>query len=175
MPLDAIDRRILDILQDDNTIANVALAERVGLSPPACSRRVARLRREGVILRDVSIVDPRLAGQAVTVLVSVTLAVRQRAALERFETLMRARPEVRRCLMVTGSNDYIVEVSLKTVEDYAAFSNEVFIGNEDVGDYESWVVLTEIKHETRIVLADESAAAVTPPSSARRRRRASGR
>ncbi len=154
MQLDAIDRHILDILQTDNTIANVALAGRVGLSPPACSRRVARLRREGVIVRDISVVDPRLAGNAVTVFVSVTLAARQRAAVERFAALMRARPEVRHCAMVAGSIDYVVQVNLRTVEDYAAFSNDVFIGNEDIQAYESWIVLAEIKRETKLALAD---------------------
>lgn len=152
MPLDAIDRNILAILQTDNTIANVALAERVGLSAPACSRRVARLRRDGVIQRDVSIVDPRLVGNAVTVIVSVTLATRQSEAVDGFLAVVQARPEVRYCAMVTGSIDYVLHVSLKTVEDYAAFSQDVFIGNPHVGDYESWIVLSQIKNETRIAL-----------------------
>jgi Lrp/AsnC family leucine-responsive transcriptional regulator len=154
MQLDAIDRRILDLLQSDNTIANVALAERVGLSPPACSRRVARLRREGVILRDISVLDPRLAGNAVTVIVSVTLAERQREAFDGFIALIRARPEVRHCAMVAGSIDFVLHVSLKSVEDYAAFSQEVFIGNPHIGNYESWIVLDEIKNETKLALTD---------------------
>lgn len=152
MELDAIDRKILDILQTDNTVPNVALAERVGLSAPACSRRVARLRREKVIVRDVSMVDPRLVGNAVTVIVSVTLATRQREAADAFIATIKARPEVRHCAMVTGSIDYVLHISLKTVEDYAAFSQDVFIGNRHVGDYESWIVLSEIKNETRVDL-----------------------
>lgn len=79
-PLDRIDRQILEILQGDNRIPNVSLAERVGLSPPACSRRVARLREAGVIVRDVSIVDPQKVGKAVKVMIAVTLADRSKAA-----------------------------------------------------------------------------------------------
>ncbi|HEY9346755.1 MAG TPA: AsnC family transcriptional regulator, partial [Inquilinus sp.] len=56
--LDAIDRRILDALQEDNQVTNLALAERVGLSPPACLKRVRRLRQERVVVRDVALVDP---------------------------------------------------------------------------------------------------------------------
>ena len=67
MKLDAIDHRILEILQTDNRIANVRLAQAVGLSAPACSRRVARLRAEGVIVKDVSLLDPQMAGGAVSV------------------------------------------------------------------------------------------------------------
>ena len=107
-----------------------------------------------MIRRDISVLDPALAGNPVTVIVSVTLADRQTDAIAEFKALMSDRPEVRYCAMVAGSIDYIVHVSLKSVADYAAFSEDVFIGNRFIGSYESWIVLAEIKHETGIVLAD---------------------
>ena len=71
--LDAIDRRILDALQEDNQVTNLALAERVGLSPPACLKRVRRLRQERVVVRDVALVDPERVGQTIVAFVGVEL------------------------------------------------------------------------------------------------------
>ena len=70
--LDAIDRKILALLQEDNQITNQALAEKVGISPPPCHRRVRRLREEGIIARDVSLVDPVKVGRSLIVFASIT-------------------------------------------------------------------------------------------------------
>lgn len=71
--LDRIDRRILNQLQKDNRISNLKLAERVGLSPPACLRRVNRLRAEGVIMSDVALINPRVAGHNINIIVEVEM------------------------------------------------------------------------------------------------------
>ena len=152
MKLDAIDHRILEILQTDNRIANVRLAQAVGLSAPACSRRVARLRAEGVIVKDVSLLDPQMAGGAVSVIVTVRLANRRREATEAFARKMQARAEVQLCFVVAGSIDFVVLAVLPDVASYAGFAAEVFAGDETVQAYESWFVLSRVKHETRIDL-----------------------
>lgn len=148
--MDAIDHRILEILQGDNRIANARLAERVGLSAPACSRRVARLRRDGVIVADVAVVDPRKLGERVSVVVSVTLAERSRPRLEEFQAMVRAEPRVRSCLMTAGSMDFLVIASLPSVEDYVAFAEEVISGHGNVKSYESWIVLRTVKDDRRV-------------------------
>ena len=148
--LDRIDRQILDILQTDNRIANAALADRVGLSPPACSRRVARLREAGVIVKDVSIIDPRTVGKAVTVVVAVSLARRQKGPVEEFEQKMRDRIEIVQCLKVAGSIDFFVSAVLPDVESYAEFATEMFAGDGNVKSYESWFVLSAVKNETKL-------------------------
>src|ERR1041385_6205133 len=71
--LDAIDRRILNLLQEDNQITNQDLAAKVGISPPPCHRRVKRLREEGIIQRDVALVDPVKVGRSMIVFTSITL------------------------------------------------------------------------------------------------------
>ena len=73
MEIDRLDRKILAVLQTNNRIANVDLAEEVGLSPPACLKRVKRLREGKVIVRDVSIVNPSLAGNKLTLIVSIEM------------------------------------------------------------------------------------------------------
>jgi len=150
--LDRIDHRILEILQSDNHIPNVNLAEKVGLSAPACSRRVARLREEGVIIKDVSIVDPRRIGKSVQVTVAVSLAVRRKAQVEAFRQKMLDRPEVVQCYMIAGSIDYFVVAVLPDVESYAEFAGDVFAGDDNVKSYESWFVLSHVKNETGLPL-----------------------
>ena len=152
--LDRIDRQILEILQSDNRIPNVSLAEKVGLSPPACSRRVARLREAGIIVRDVSIVDPQKVGKAVKVMIAVTLANRSKAAAEAFQRKMQERNEVLQCYMIAGSIDFFVLAVLADVEAYAEFGSEVFGGDDDIRSYESWFVLSHAKSETRVPILE---------------------
>ncbi len=147
--LDRIDRQLLEILQADNRIPNVSLAERVGLSPPACSRRVARLREAGIIVRDVSIIDPQKVGKAVKVVVAVSLAPRRKLTLEEFQRKMRERAEVQQCYMVAGSIDFFVVAVLADVESYAEFATDVFASDDTVKSYESWFVLSHVKNETK--------------------------
>src|SRR5262245_17168421 len=95
--LDAIDRRILDVLQEDNQVTNLALAERVGLSPPPCLKRVRRLRELGVILKDVAIVDPAKVGQGILAFVGVELDRQREDVLAAFERKIAAEPQVQQC------------------------------------------------------------------------------
>jgi Lrp/AsnC family leucine-responsive transcriptional regulator len=90
--LDAIDRKILAILQEDNQVTNLALAERVVLSPPPCLRRVRRLRELGVIARDVALVDPAKVGQGIIAFVGVELDRQRADALTGFEHKISAEP-----------------------------------------------------------------------------------
>lgn len=152
LSLDRIDRKILHMLQTDNRIANINLAERAGLSPPACSRRVARLRETGIIARDVSILNPQKAGKTVKVVVAVTLGLRQKAALEAFQDKMLGIPEILQCFMIAGPIDFYVVAALDDVESYAGFAADVFADDENIISFESWVVLKHVKDETRLPL-----------------------
>jgi len=93
--LDAIDRKILAALQEDNQITNQDLAARVGISPPPCHRRVKRLREEGIIVRDVSLVDPVKVGRSLVVFTSITLERQREDLLENFERKMTGCPETK--------------------------------------------------------------------------------
>ena len=150
--LDAIDRRILDVLQQDNQITNLALAERVGLSPPPCLRRVRRLREEGVIARDVSLVDPAKVGQGLIAFVGVELERQREDALSSFETRIAAEPEVQQCYFVSGDNDYLLVVTCRDMGAYNDFCRRVLSREHNIRRFRTSFNLDRIKYETRIPL-----------------------
>src|SRR5580704_8204553 len=97
--LDAADRKILRILQENATISNVALARRVGLSPSPCLRRVQQLDELGFIRRRVTLLEPSAVGLGVSVFVQVTLEKQADRTLKIFEKAILARPEVMECYL----------------------------------------------------------------------------
>ena len=116
--LDAVDRAILGLLQEDGRIANVDLAEAVHLSPSACLRRVRRLEESGRIDRYVALVDPAAVGLGTDVFVEITLTGQDEATLEGFEVAVSERPEVMSCHLMAGQFDYLVLVVVRDVADY---------------------------------------------------------
>lgn len=148
--LDRIDRRLLALLQTDNRMANQTLAELVGLSAPACSRRVARLHETGVIRGDVALVDPRALGKTLTAVVTVALEIRRKDRLDAFARRMAALEEVQQCFMVAGATDFIVVVRLDDMDAYSAFAAEALGNDPNVRSYETWFVLAESKNTSRI-------------------------
>jgi len=116
--LDAVDRAILDILQEDGRMANVDLAEAVHLSPSACLRRVRRLEEGGYIDRYVALVDPDAVGLGTDVFVEITLSGQDEQTLEAFERAVSDRPEILSCHLMAGDFDYLVHVVVHDVADY---------------------------------------------------------
>jgi len=116
--LDAVDRAILDLLQEDGRMANVDLAEAVHLSPSACLRRVRRLEEGGFIDRYVALVDPTTLGLGTDVFVEITLTGQDEATLEAFERAVSDYPEILSCHLMAGDFDYLVHV---VVHDVAAY------------------------------------------------------
>jgi Lrp/AsnC family leucine-responsive transcriptional regulator len=150
--LDAIDRKILDVLQEDNQITNLALAERVGLSPPPCLRRVRRLREEGVIARDVALVDPAKVGQGLIAFVGVELERQREDALSAFEQRITGEPEVQQCYFVSGDNDYLLVVTCRDMSAYNDFCRRVLSREHNIRRFRTSFNLDRIKYETRIPL-----------------------
>lgn len=118
--MDAIDRRIVTALQRDGRIANTELAERVGLSPTPCARRVARLEAEGVITGYGARIDPVKLGLPVSIFVSVELERQDRTAITAFEKAVSTFAEVMECYLMTGSRDVLLRV---VAADLTAFDH----------------------------------------------------
>jgi|TARA_B100001105_G_scaffold213214_1_gene178182 DNA-binding Lrp family transcriptional regulator len=116
--LDAVDRAILGLLQEDGRIANVDLAEAVHLSPSACLRRVRRLEESGRIDRYVALLDPSAVGLGTDVFVEITLTGQDETTLEAFERAVSERPEIMSCHLMAGQFDYLVHVVVSDVADY---------------------------------------------------------
>jgi Lrp/AsnC family leucine-responsive transcriptional regulator len=150
--LDAIDRRILDLLQDDNQITNLALAERIGLSPPACLKRVRRLRADKVIVKDVSVLDPESAGRSIVAFVGVELDRQREDVLAAFERKIAAEAEVQQCYFVSGEIDYLLTVVCLDMEAYNAFARRVLANEHNIKRFRTSFSLSRVKYETRIPL-----------------------
>ncbi|MFI4986701.1 MAG: Lrp/AsnC family transcriptional regulator [Alphaproteobacteria bacterium] len=152
--LDAIDRKILAILQLDNRITNLALAERVGLSAPPCLRRVRRLRETGVIARDVALVDPFKVGQSIIAFVGVELDRQREDVLASFERKIAAEPEVQQCYFVSGEIDYLLVVTCPDMERYNAFARRVLAHEHNIKRFRTSFCLSRVKYATAIPFAD---------------------
>lgn len=142
--LDPIDLALLDQLQRDNQVPARVLAERVGgLSESAALRRLRRLRRDGVIRADVSVVCPAAMGVPLTVVTLVSLEREGAAALDDFARRIRARPEVRQCWYVTGEADWAMVLRLPHMEAYEAFTREVLLADPNVRGFRTLVAMRE--------------------------------
>ncbi len=120
--LDKIDRRILEVLQINGSLSNLELAEKVGLSPTPCARRVKRLESEGVIRGYVALVDQEQLGLTLTAHVSVTMDRHTPERFETFEAEIQSYPEVLECCVVTGqSADYLLKVVVRDMTHYEQF------------------------------------------------------
>ena len=135
--LDPIDRQILSDLQEDGRITNVALADRAGISPPPCLRRVRALETEGYILGYHADVDPKKMGYNVTVFAQVGLASQAEIDLEAFEAQAREWPQVRDCFMLAGETDFLLRVVAKDWDAYQHFLTTQLTATSNVNHVKS--------------------------------------
>ncbi|HEX4193803.1 MAG TPA: Lrp/AsnC family transcriptional regulator [Stellaceae bacterium] len=152
-PLDAIDRKILAQLQDDARIANVALADAVGLSPAPCLRRVRALEDKGVIRKHVTLVDPAAVGLSVSVFVHVSLERQVETSLKRFETAILTRPEVMECYLMTGDADYLLRVVCADLGAFERFLLDHLTQVPGVASIRSSFALKQVKYSTALPVA----------------------
>ena len=150
--LDAADRRLLAILQRDNTLTNLELAEKANLSPPTCLRRVRRLRDEKFIVADVSIVDPLKLGKMLIVFIEVVLERQQEAMQTAFERKMDQEPEIMQCYMISGDTDFLVVAQVADMTAYHALIRRVFAGEPNIRNFRSIFVLSRSKFQTAVDL-----------------------
>ncbi|WP_037381455.1 MULTISPECIES: Lrp/AsnC family transcriptional regulator [Sinorhizobium] len=143
--LDRIDAALLNAVQRNNRLTSDELAELVNLSPTACHRRLKRLRAEGVIEADVSIVSPKAVGRQVTVIVLVSLERERADIIDRFKTAIRNTREVMIGYYVTGDADFILVVTAKDMEGYEEFTRRFFYENHDIKGFKTMVVMDRVK------------------------------
>ena len=115
-PLDAIDLKILAELQRDGRIRNNELAERVGISPPPCLRRLRALRRRGFVRAIRATLDEKLLGLEVTSFVTIQLKSQARASVLAFEAAIMAMPHVQQCWQLSGDADFLLKCLAPDVE-----------------------------------------------------------
>ena len=116
--IDSIDRKILRELTQNARISQAVLSEQVGLSPTACARRILRMEQAGIIKGYSVDIDPTRLGFLMTVIVRITLERQSEDALAAFEKEIGQCPDVSSCYLMSGSDDYIVHVQARDIEDY---------------------------------------------------------
>jgi Lrp/AsnC family transcriptional regulator, leucine-responsive regulatory protein len=151
--LDAIDRQILERLQESARIANQDLAREVGLSPSPCLRRVRDLEQSGVIRRYVTLLDPAAVGLPVSVFVQVSLEKQVEQALETFEGAILVRPEVMECYLMTGDADYLLRVVVPDLAAYERFLINHLTRVPGVASIKSSFALKQVKYRTALPLS----------------------
>lgn len=150
LALDEIDRRILRSLQQDGLIANQVLADEVGLSPPACLKRVRRLRSAGIIERTISLLSAEALGYPLLTVVRLKLDGPTEAMMHTFEARMMASPRVIQCMLIAGDIDYILLVRSRDVAHYQEFARRMLKVAPGVRAYTSEIVLALTKSTTEL-------------------------
>ena len=150
---DAIDRRILEVIQEEARISNAELATRVGLSPSPCWRRVRALEDAAVIRRYVTLVDAQAIGLPINVFATVTLEKQVERALERFERAVAERPEVMECYLMTGEFDYLLRIMVPSLGAYERFLMDHLTRIEGIASIKSSFALKQVRYKTALPLA----------------------
>jgi Lrp/AsnC family transcriptional regulator len=147
--MDAIDRKILDILQADATVPVATIADRVGLSAAPCWRRIKRLEDDGVIKRRVALVDRRKANVPMTLFVSVRTTRHAGQWLEDFRRVISDIPEIVEAWRLTGEVDYLLRIVVPDVDTYDVVYKRL-INRLEFADISSAIAMEELKYTTAI-------------------------
>ncbi|MCH7692414.1 MAG: Lrp/AsnC family transcriptional regulator [Proteobacteria bacterium] len=150
--LDAIDRRILEHLQDNARISNVDLAARVGISASPCWRRVRELEESGVISNYVTLIDAASVGLMVSVFVNVSLERQVERELDVFQNAIRERPEVMECYLMTGEADFLLRVVVPDLMAYERFLMDHLTRVPGIASIRSSFALKQVKYRTALPL-----------------------
>lgn len=151
-PLDDLDLRILDALQNDSSLTNQALADLVHASAPTCFRRVRRLHAEGYILKEVAILNPAKLGAGVTAIVEITLDKQSAEELDAFEADIVDEPAIHQCYRVSPGPDFILILQLADMPAYHALAHRVFTSKKNVRKVRTFFSIHQSKFETRLAL-----------------------
>jgi len=147
---DRATRLIIEALQEDNRQSTQALADKVGLSSTPVWRRVRELEDSGVIRRHVALMDREKLGLSLCVLAHVSLVRHSEGAVEDFERLVQASPEIIECHAITGEADYVIKVVVTDMKAYDQFLQLGIFKLPGVSSVRSNVVLREVKYETAL-------------------------
>ncbi|HEV7286299.1 MULTISPECIES: Lrp/AsnC family transcriptional regulator [Kaistia] len=149
--IDRLDRKILQILQEDATIPVAEIGRRVGLSTTPCWRRIQKLEEDGVITKRVAVLDPKKVNAKVTVFVSITTSQHNEEWLKRFAEVIRDVPEVVEFYRMSGQVDYLLRVVVPDIEAYDLFYKRL-ISRIDIADVSSAFAMEQIKYATALPL-----------------------
>lgn len=153
--LDRTDKRILEVLQRDGSISNLDLADKVGLSPSPCSRRVKALQDAGIIAKTVAVLDAKKMGLDLVAMVSIGMDRHTPDRFSNFESLVSSYPQVQSCYLITGhSADYLLKVVVADMNAYQQFLLDKLLTIEGVTGVHSSFVMRKVVDSTHLPLGD---------------------
>lgn len=150
--MDKIDRKLLNLMQQDASRTNVEMADEVGLSPSSCLRRVQRLYKSGIIDRVVAILNTAKAGRAIKAIVTVELKLHGEQHMRRFLDMAKAEEAVIQAYAITGEMDVILMLRLGNMEEFDALCDRLFRDQTNVARFVTMVVIKTAKEDTAIML-----------------------
>lgn len=143
--LDDFDRRILAIYQHDTRVTGESIGQAVGLSAAAVQRRLKRLRSHGVIIQEEARLDAKALGVPVTCIVGVDLEYERNQHVDEFKQRMREHPNVQQCYYVTGSQDFVLVVVARSLQEYEEFTREALMEHANVRSFTTLVSMDTVK------------------------------
>jgi Lrp/AsnC family leucine-responsive transcriptional regulator len=150
--LDAFDRAILRVVQQDNKLPQRVIAERVNLSTAAVQRRVAAMEASGVIAANVAVVDPDMLSLSITSIVEVYLRDERAATVDAAKALFRNTPDVQQCYYVTGGVSMVLIIVSRDMRSYEALTRRLFEEGDLIDRYRTLMALDRVKVGTALVI-----------------------
>ena len=152
--VDKIDNAILGLVQVDNSISTAEIGERIGLSTTSVQRRLNRLRQNGVIAKEVAVIDSSSVGCKMTFIVNVEFERERLDLLEDFKKAAIKSPEIQQCYYVTGEADVVMIVVARDMDHYEEFTRSAFFSNGNIRRFRTSVVMQEYKKGLELPLAE---------------------
>ncbi len=154
--LDKIDKKIIEILQEDGRITNNELAKKIGLTTTPTLERVKRLEKSGVIKGYTAWINRGAIGKGLTVFCSIKLAVHHYRKLEEFKTNIESLPEILACYNITGEYDYLLHVVVSDTKEYESFLRSKLTKIPGIVQIYTGIVLSVVKEQSKIEITNET-------------------
>ncbi len=154
MFLDRLDKAILRQLQTDAGISNVQLAALIGLSPPACLKRVKRLEKSAVINKRVALLDQAKLGNSLHMIVEIMMQQDRMDLNAAFIKSIRNADEVHQCYKVTGEVDFVLVVVVPDMPSYEIFCERVIYSNPNLRNFRTLISMNRVKYDTKVHIPD---------------------
>jgi Lrp/AsnC family transcriptional regulator, leucine-responsive regulatory protein len=150
--IDDFDRKILELVQRDNTRPLHELSKSVNLSAPAIARRLQKLRQLGVISRDVSIVSGNAVGRPLTLIVQVSVDSELMDQIDAIKQRFSNCPQIQHCYYVTGDADFILIINVRDMEEYEQLTRSLFFEGGNVRHFRTFVAMQKVKVDDYVIV-----------------------
>lgn len=148
--IDAMDLKILRVLQENSEYSMQELAEKVGLTHTPCWRRYNRLKEIGLIVGHTAVLDPKLSGISVNAICDIVLQHHSEAGLLAFESAVLAHPEIVACFAMTGPKDYTLRIAVPSLQDYERFMKQKLLHLPGIATVNTSFAFSTVKWTTAL-------------------------